>query len=79
MKAVRRGNPEMVKLLLRPITDVSLTPVGNTPIVMSADRSFVEMNAGRGDPPPVPSSKVMSLLLARAPTRTVLGSTDERR
>lgn len=66
MKAVRRGNPEMVKLLLDAGADVNARHrMGNTPIVMSADRSFVEMNAKPGDPPPVPSSEVMSLLLAK--------------
>ena len=66
MKAVRRGNPEMVKLLLDHGADLNAKHrSGNTPLIMSADPSFVEMNANSGGPPPVASSEVMGLLLAR--------------
>ena len=66
MKAVRRGNPAMVKLMLDAGADVHAKHrLGNTPLVMSADRSFAEMNAKPGGPPPVSSSEVMSLLLAK--------------
>lgn len=66
MKAVRRGNPEMVKLLLDAGADVNAKHrTGNTPLIMSADRSLLEMNAKPKDPPPPPSSEIMSLLLAR--------------
>ena len=66
MKAVRRGNPEMVKLLLDHGADLNAKHrSGNPPVIMSADPSFVEMNANSGGPPPVASSEVMGLLLAR--------------
>ena len=74
MKAVRRGNPEMVKLLLDAGADVNAKHrSGNTPIVMSADRSFPEMNAKPSDPPPVASSEVMSLLLAKGADPNSIG------
>lgn len=66
MKAVRRGNPEMVKLLLDHGADLNAKHrSGNTPLIMSADPSFVEMNAKVGGPPPVASSEIMRLLLAK--------------
>jgi uncharacterized protein len=66
MMAVRRGNPQVVKLLLDAGADVNAKhKLGNTPLVMSADRSFAEMNAKPNDPPPVSSAEVMGLLLAR--------------
>ena len=74
MKAVRRGNPEMVKLLLDAGADVNAKHrSGNTPIVMSADRSFAEMNAKPGDTPAIPSSEIMSLLLARGADPNSIG------
>ena len=66
MMAVWRGNPQAVKLLLDNGADLNAKHrTGNTALIMSADRSFLEMNAKPQDPPPVPSSEVMSLLLAK--------------
>ena len=74
MMAVRRGNPQMVQLLLHAGARVNATHrSGNTPLVMSADRSFVEMNAKPNDPPPVSSSEIMSLLLANGADPNVAG------
>src|SRR5688500_10577644 len=66
MKAVRRGNPEMVKLLIEHGADLNAKHrSGNTPLIMSADPSFVEMNAKAGGPQPVQASEIMRLLLAK--------------
>jgi ankyrin repeat protein len=66
MMAVRRGDPRVVKLLLDAGADVNAKHrTGNTVLIMSADRSFVEMNAKPADPPPVSSSEIMSLLLTK--------------
>lgn len=66
MKAVRRGNPKMVKLLLDAGADVNAKHrTGNSPLIMSADRSFLEVNAKPQNPAPPASSEIMSLLLAR--------------
>lgn len=66
MMAVCRGNLELVQLLLDDGARVNAKHrSGRTPLIMSADRSIAEMNAKKGDPPPVPSSEIMSLLLAR--------------
>jgi uncharacterized protein len=74
MMAVRRGNPQMVQLLLDNGARLNVKHrSGNTPLIMSADLSFVEMNAKAGDPPPVSSAEVMSLLLARGADANAVG------
>ncbi|HZI59777.1 MAG TPA: ankyrin repeat domain-containing protein [Pyrinomonadaceae bacterium] len=74
MNAVNRGNPEMVKLLLDHGADLNAKHrLGNTPLIMSADRSFVEMNAKAGGPPPVASSEIMRLLLAKGANPNEIG------
>lgn len=74
MNAVNRGNPEMVKLLLDHGADLNAKHrLGNTPLIMSADRSFVEMNAKAGGPPPVASSEIMRLLLANGANPNEIG------
>ena len=74
MMAVRRGNPQIVKLLLDHGADVNAKHrSGNTPLMMSADQSFVEMNAKPGGPPPASSSEIMSLLLAKGADPNGLG------
>ena len=66
MMAVQRGNPELVQLLLDDGARVNAKHrSGRTPLMMSAGPSYLEMNAKPGDAPPVASSEVMSLLLAR--------------
>lgn len=66
MRAVHRGNPKMVKLLLDHGADVSAKHrSGNTALIMSAGPNIPELNAKPGNPPPVPSSEIMSLLLAK--------------
>lgn len=74
MMAVRRGNPQMVQLLLDNGARVDVKHrSGNTPLIMSADLSFVEMNAKAGDAPPVSSADVMSLLLASGADANAVG------
>lgn len=74
MNAVNRGNPEMVKLLLDHGANLNAKHrSGNTPLIMSADRSFVEMNAKAGGPPPVASSEIMRLLLAKGANPNEVG------
>ena len=66
MMAVCRGNLELVQLLLDDGARVNAKHrSGRTALIMSADRSIAEMNAKPGDPPPVPSSEIMNLLLVR--------------
>jgi uncharacterized protein len=66
MMAVQRGNPLLVKLLLDNGADLNAKHrTGSTALIMSAGPSFVEMNVKPQDPPPVSSSEVMSLLLAK--------------
>lgn len=75
MNAVNRGNPEMVKLLLDRGADLNAKHrTGNTLLIMSADRSFVEMNAKPGGPRPVDSSEIMRLLLAKGANPNEVGS-----
>lgn len=74
MMAVRRGNPQMVQLLLDGGARVNVRHrSGNTPLIMSAEPSFAEMNAKPGGPPPVSSSEVTSLLLARGADPNAVG------
>ncbi len=74
MMAVRRGNPRMVQLLLDDGARVNVKHrSGNTPLIMSADLSFAEMNAKAGDPPPFSSAEVMSLLLAKGADANAAG------
>jgi ankyrin repeat protein len=74
MMAVRRGNPQMVQLLLDDGARVNVKHrSGNTPLIMSADLSFAEMNAKAGAPPPVSSAQVMSLLLAKGADANAVG------
>ncbi|HET8782366.1 MAG TPA: ankyrin repeat domain-containing protein [Pyrinomonadaceae bacterium] len=74
MMAVRRGNPQMVQLLLYNGARVNVKHrSGNTPLIMSADLSFAEMNAKAGEPPPVSSAEVMSLLLANGGDANAVG------
>jgi len=66
MMAVQRGDPELVQLLLDDGARVNVMHrSGNTPLIMSARLSFVELNAKPNDPAPASSSGVMSLLLAK--------------
>ena len=66
MKAVRHGNPYMVELLLDHGADLHAKHrSGNTPLIMSADPSFLEMNAKPGGGPVFASSEVMRLLLSK--------------
>ena len=75
MMAVWRGNPQVVKLLLDNGADLNAKHrTGNTVLMMSADRSTLELNAKPQDPPPVPSSEVMSLLLAKGADPNDVGS-----
>src|SRR5688500_12035399 len=74
MMAVRRGNPQLVQLLLDRGARVNVQHrSGNTPLIMSADPSFMEMNAKPGGPPPILSSEVMSLLLAKGADPNAVG------
>ena len=74
MMAVRRGSPQMVKLLLDAGAEVNAKHrSGNTPLIMSADLSFAEMNAKPGGPAPVPSSEIMSLLLSKGAEVNAVG------
>ena len=75
MMAVLRGNPQLVKLLLDHGADLNAKHrTGSTALIMSAGPSFVEMNAKPQDPPPAPSSEVMSLLLAKGADPNDAGS-----
>jgi len=75
MMAVLRGDPQLVKLLLDHGADLNAKHrTGSTALIMSAGPSFVEMNAKPQDPPPAPSSQVMSLLLAKGADPNDAGS-----
>lgn len=75
MMAVWRGDPRVVKLLLDHGADLKAKHrTGNTALIMSADRSILELNAKPQDPPPVSSSEVMSLLLAKGADPNEVGA-----
>src|SRR5690349_3126146 len=75
MMAVLRGDPKLVKLMLDNGADLKAKHrTGSTPLIMSAGPSFLEMNAKPQDPPPVSSSEVMSLLLAKGADPNDVGS-----
>jgi len=64
MFAVRRGQTEIVKLLLAAGAQVDAKHrLGDSALIMSARRSIPEMNPPKGQPLPTPASDVMSLLL----------------
>ena len=66
MMAVRAGRAEIVKLLLDAGAELNTKHrVGDTALIMSAGRSIPEMNPPSGQPLPVPSAEIMSLLLAK--------------
>ena len=65
MMAVRRGQTEIVKLLLARGAQVDAKHrLGDSALIMSARRSIPEMNPPSGQPLPQPTSEIMSLLLA---------------
>lgn len=65
MMAVRRGQTEIVKLLLARGAQVDARHrLGDSALIMSARRSIPEMNPPSGQSLPPPASDVMSLLLA---------------
>jgi len=65
MFAVRRGQTEIVKLLLAAGAQVDAKHrLGDSALIMSARRSIPEMNPPKGQPLPPPASEIMSLLLA---------------
>ena len=66
MMAVRGGRPEIVKLLLDAGAAVNAKHrLGDSALIMSAERSIPEMNPPKGQPLPVPSAEIMGLLLAK--------------
>ena len=65
MMAVRRGQTEIVKLLLAAGAQIDAKHrLGDSALIMSARRSIPEMNPPQGQPLPPPASEIMSLLLA---------------
>lgn len=66
MMAVRAGRDDLVKLLLAAGAEVNIKHrLGDSALIMSAGRSLPEMNPPKGQPLPVPSAEIMSLLLAK--------------
>ena len=74
MMAVRRGQTEIVKLLLARGAQVDAKHrLGDSALIMSARRSIPEMNPPQGQPLPPPASEIMSLLLARGSDPNLIG------
>jgi ankyrin repeat protein len=66
MMAVRAGRADLVKLLLDAGAELNTKyRLGDSALIMSANRSLPEMNPPHGQPLPVPSAEIMSLLLAK--------------
>ncbi|HEX3249143.1 MAG TPA: ankyrin repeat domain-containing protein [Pyrinomonadaceae bacterium] len=66
MMAVRAGRADLVKLLLDAGAELNTKHrIGDSALIMSASRSLPEMNPPHGQPLPVPSAEIMSLLLAK--------------